>query len=145
MTSRDNLAIRHRASSTIVHSNLLADSHFYILSTITMPFKRIPENHRISSYDSIASNTIPSEAFNIPSSEEEHLLSDFREATGEDSILAAPWACFHVCDKTKFRQIVNSAKTRMALSQLDDISRCLCLCFMVKRPSYTKSALCLRR
>ncbi|EEH04553.1 conserved hypothetical protein [Histoplasma capsulatum G186AR] len=50
------------------------------------------------------------EAFNIQSQERADLLSELRDAVGQDAVKAAMWACLQVCDISKLRELVGYAR-----------------------------------
>ncbi|OJD11832.1 hypothetical protein AJ78_07474 [Emergomyces pasteurianus Ep9510] len=52
----------------------------------------------------------PDEAFNIQSQERANLLSELRDAIGQDTVKAAMWACLQVCDISKLGELVRYAR-----------------------------------
>ena len=61
----------------------------------------------------------PEEVFNIPSQERQNLLSEFVKFTRKDSVSAPFWACLHICDISKLRVLVESARHGLSQAYLD--------------------------
>lgn len=130
MTFKHKLASRHPSLSPTYHissSYLLFPinvlrTHSPTPFRITMWFKSYLARHT-SSHQS-TSATIPDEAFNLPSPERQHLLSDLRKTTEKDTVPATYWACLQVCNISKLRQIVNDARTGVLHDYLDTLQDC---------------------
>lgn len=63
----------------------------------------------------------PEEVFNIPSQERQDLLSEFVQFTARDSVSAPFWACLHICDISKLRVLVESARNGLSQAYLDSL------------------------
>lgn len=52
----------------------------------------------------------PEEMFNIPTQERQSLLSELKVVAGKEKVAASFWACLYICDISKLRQIIETAR-----------------------------------
>lgn len=48
--------------------------------------------------------------FNIPTQERQSLLSELKVLGGKENVAASFWACLYICDISKLRQIIETAR-----------------------------------
>lgn len=86
---------------------LLAHQRLYIPANLQTAKMTSTIQHRPRSHTAIYQ---PEAMFNVPTQERQSLLSELKTLTGKEKVAASFWACLYICDLSKLRQIIETAR-----------------------------------